>query len=253
MNKISFARFAKMNNSSTGSLPGLLNINWGIPWVNTSAAASSSFLPSAETCSLLLAQMSAKLQEAAVKYAITLVELRHHESFHVAVIFAISIAAMSMFFLLLDYHVLLQQDVVVSHGKRLGRLLNRLKTLKRPPIPPFLLTNPHVQFVPFLIQGFLHNIFWRVPYERLFHATPCGKDITVVDVYPSFEEQPKPLPIVLCLAGITGNSHDLPGTTIVRRFVARWIQQYEKVLNRLGKQGNLDSEMSNNHIIQGVA
>lgn len=60
--------------------------------------------------------------------------------------------------------------------------------LHRIPNPPTLLSNPHIQFAPWLIQNELHRALHPIEnYQRWEHPTADGKDTIYLDVVPPFE------------------------------------------------------------------
>lgn len=71
-----------------------------------------------------------------------------------------------------------------------------------------------------MLQGYIHKFFFPVPYQRIENTTPCGQDKSVLDVYPSFDENHDVLPIVFILPGLRGYSQDCPGISVVKRFAA---------------------------------
>ena len=87
-------------------------------------------------------------------------------------------------------------------------------TIFRAPHPPFVFSNPHLQFLPWMLQSHIHKNFFPVSYERY------EKDVHVLDVYPTFKTRPGPLACVFILPGLRGHSQDIPQTTLVRRFAA---------------------------------
>lgn len=123
----------------------------------------------------------------------------------------------------LGYMAVTREEVKITvsrHSKKIQSIIARCPTLKRAPAPPFFLMNEHLQFFPWSIQGRIHMHMFPVPYQRLEHMYPDGKEKAIIDVYPSFEEDTRPLPIVIILGGLRGHSQDLPGNTLTRRFIA---------------------------------
>ena len=109
---------------------------------------------------------------------------------------------------------------VTSNVDNVQRLMSRMPTLYREPCPPMWCTNPHLQFGPWMLQGYIHQWFFPIEYQRIENITPCGQDKSVLDVVPSFEEDKRALPIVIIFPGLRGHSQDCPGIAVVKRFKA---------------------------------
>lgn len=110
--------------------------------------------------------------------------------------------------------------IIVTSKRSAQHLIDRVPTIHNEPSPPIWCTNPHVQFFPWCLQGYIHQYFYPIPFQRVEHETPCGQDKSVLDVYPSFETTPEVLPIAIILPGLRGHSQDCPGGAVVRRFAA---------------------------------
>jgi len=106
--------------------------------------------------------------------------------------------------------------IIVTTRVPMQHIIDKMPSARREPCPPIFWTNPHIQFIPWLIQGYVHGYFWPVDFQRLENVTPCGKDRSVLSVYPGFDVQPAILPIIIILPGLRGWSQDCPGIAIVK-------------------------------------
>ena len=135
---------------------------------------------------------------------------------------AVSVWVLFLAYLWFGWAVVINKPVFITvskNNKQIQKILARCKRIHQPPCPPFFLLNEHAQFLPWCYQGMLHMIYYPICYQRLEHFYPESKERAIIDVYPSFETDKRPLPIVILLAGLRGHSQDLPGTTLQRRFI----------------------------------
>ena len=147
-------------------------------------------------------------------------------------------------------------DLVYGSDPRLQDILAKTPSLVRGPNPPFLLTNRHLQFIPWLIQNELHRVE-GIPFQRLemtvsacvdksqgtdhCERSPLMNDIVTLDVFPPFDTDNNSTeyegfhagsPIIFFSPGLRCYSQDMPGNMIIRRAFGEGFRSI--VVNRRG-------------------
>lgn len=154
-------------------------------------------------------------------------------------------------------------DLVYGSDPLLQQVLAQTPSLIQGPNPPFLLSNRHLQFIPWLIQNELHRVE-GIPFERLTltvtacvdksqgtdhcHRSQLMEDIVTLDVFPPFETSLKDgnnngnstkyegfhagSPIIFFSPGLRCYSQDMPGNMIIRRAFGAGFRSI--VVNRRG-------------------
>jgi len=143
-------------------------------------------------------------------------------------------------------------DLVYGKDPLMKTLLDKIPSLRRGPKPPFLWSNRHLQFFPWLLQNEMHRQE-GMPFQRMdLEVTACldkstpecirdplMNDTITLDVFPPFDDVQNQYPgfhagspIIFFSPGLRCHSHDLPGTMIIRRAFAKGIRSV--VVNRRG-------------------
>ena len=160
-----------------------------------------------------------------------------------AQVFAGATAALFFFFYYLNWLVDTRDPLFIAGGSpKILDIIAKCPTLWRQPIPPFFFSNPNAQFIPYLIINIIHGWICPMDYQRVTNVTPDGLDVSVVDVFPRFDDTPEPLPLVIICPGLTSGSQDMPGISIAKRIAAT--KRYRVVAHHrrghvVGEEGKL--------------
>jgi predicted alpha/beta-fold hydrolase len=150
-------------------------------------------------------------------------------------------------------------DLITGDEPRLQILLDKCPLLRRGPLPPFWLSNRHVQFIPWMLQNLLHTLpGYDIPFQRYeFVVTDCidksipncvphesMTDTITLDIFPPLDgndnsnssASSSSMPVVLFSPGLRCHSQDLPSNSIIRAIYGKGFRSV--VVNRRGHTPN---------------
>lgn len=151
-------------------------------------------------------------------------------------------------------------DLIQGTDPKLNEVLARVPAIQKGPLPPLLLRNRHVQFIPWIIQNEIHRV-QTIPYQRIdVEVSDCVNkmegcrvpdmnDTISLDVFPPFHDSPhgsnfnRSSPVILFAPGLRCNSQDLPGNSVIRKAFEAGFRSI--VVNRRGLVQPLKSPRMN--------
>jgi hypothetical protein len=112
-----------------------------------------------------------------------------------------------------------QEKTILKNWERIKRVFPGVSNAMGTPIPPPWFYNCHMQLIPFIVQSRILARTHPVNYQNYDVPTYDGLDTVRMRIYPTFEEVPERLPIVIVLPGLRAEAQDFPGNTLIRRIV----------------------------------